>query len=607
MTSRSAHVLGWICLAASLVWFCAAFDPGDASVKQHLIDSLWLVAVLLWSVQILALTPQRKSGVDRRWDDRRPILALLVVFSLVWLPFYDNWRWAYTGDSIAWFGPAYDAATHGLHQNLLSLKGPDNNFTYLHSLAFNLPMFVFAPTFFWHRVGKLILSCGSLAAIYVFFAHHLRRWWALAIVACVATNYVWLWFSYVSYPHIDSLVFAYAALTAATLLWRDPDALGAWLALGLTAGFSLFFTQTAWATISATGAVVGLRSLQKKRYKNVAICCGTFLLAGAPVFLQWPTLKDMTMRQAGSLCEFAYLRRIFTAILMQPYDSAIFGLGVRGAFLRRPLGHMYLFGGAIAILALIAPVRRFFRIPDIAPGLLLLLLWESGLMALTNNAYGDPSTKRTYHLIPLQVFLALLPGYTCMCWARQKRFLRKLVAGGLGALITIYGVENLRLIVYPAPAMYGSNEFDGLIELRQRYADRKVVFFTSRPQMSEWLLSPQGFYATVYHLPDTLTVERDFTLERLRTACAADAIICHAPYPDAERFERMSKEVVHLRPLPILNSRQLLCAQCLPSRSPPPRSESHTTVPNPGARFIHCRPRWRVALPPRSRTYDTCL
>jgi hypothetical protein len=404
------------------------------------------------------------------------------------------------------------------------------------------------------------VSCLSLATIYTFFRMHLGRGWAFAIVVCLATNYVFLWFSYVSYPQVDSFVFAYLTLIVATFIWRDLDAIRAWLVLGLIAGFSLFFTQTAWATVTATGAVLGIRALRTGRYRAVAVCAATFLLVGVPVFLQWPALMDMTTRQAASVYKPDYLWRIFTAILMQPYHSGIFGLGVNGAFLRPPLGHLYLAGFALAVLSLAGPVRRFLRMPPITPVLLLLLLWESLLMTLTNNAYGDPSTKRTYHLIPLQIFLALVPVCVVMAWVRRWFAPRVLLAAIVCAMMAVYSLENLQMIMHPAPAMYGDNEFDGLIELRQRHSDRRVVFFTSRAEMAEWILSPKGFYAFAYHLPDTIAVEPDFSSEKLSTACREGAIICHAPYTDRDRFDRMVAETgSRLTKLPVLNSRVLSC------------------------------------------------
>ena len=178
------------------------------------------------------------------WRDLFPIAVILPVFIAAWLPFYDNWRWAYTGDSLAWFTVASGVARSGLTRNLLSVHGVDDHFTCIHSLAFNSLMFLVAPSLLWHRVGKLIVSCLSLASMYAFFTLMLGRWWAAAVVVATATNYVWLWFSYISYGHIDSHIFYFLTLLLATLVWRHPEDLGHWMWCGLVGGFALFFTQT---------------------------------------------------------------------------------------------------------------------------------------------------------------------------------------------------------------------------------------------------------------------------------------------------------------------------------------------------------------------------
>ena len=48
------------------------------------------------------------------------------------------------------------------------MRGVDFHFTFLHSLGFNAPMFVFEPTLFWHRVGKMLMSLLSLQAVFWF-------------------------------------------------------------------------------------------------------------------------------------------------------------------------------------------------------------------------------------------------------------------------------------------------------------------------------------------------------------------------------------------------------------------------------------------------------
>src|SRR5207248_2558486 len=88
---------------------CAAlfgwhFDP---SRTQWAVDGAWALALVLWTVG----TAHGSAGW--RWPSAGalwPLGALLVLFAAAWLPFYDNWRWAFTGDSVTWFSVAAEAA-----------------------------------------------------------------------------------------------------------------------------------------------------------------------------------------------------------------------------------------------------------------------------------------------------------------------------------------------------------------------------------------------------------------------------------------------------------------------------------------------------------------
>ena len=164
---------------ASLGLFGYWFNPG---LNDWLVNALWLLAICLWVMEIRDISGQPLLGVHPTREQVMPIAVVLLLFAAAWLPFYDNWRGAYTGDSISWYEIGRSpAASHRLGQSLLSLNGVDGNFTYLHGIGFNSLMFIFKPTLFWHRVGKLLFSCLSLAAIYTFFTLTRGRWWAASI------------------------------------------------------------------------------------------------------------------------------------------------------------------------------------------------------------------------------------------------------------------------------------------------------------------------------------------------------------------------------------------------------------------------------------------
>jgi hypothetical protein len=557
MAPRLVSTLRLAGVGVSVVAFILLFKP---SVSRPLADALWLLALGLWVSEIRSRSG-RLLRMNRR--DLLPILAILPIFAAAWLPFYDNWRWAYTGDSIAWFGIAENVVRHNLGQDILSVHGVDDNFTLLHGLAFNSLMFVFGPTLFWHRVGKLIVSCLGLAAMYGFFTLTVGRWWAAATVVATATNYVWLWFSYVSYAHVDSYIFYFLTLILGLLIWRDPENLGRWMLCGLVGGMSLFFTQTAWSAVAVTGIVLGSWALLTRRFGAVAVYATSFVLPAIPILLQFSAFLHMTTHQARSIWEWRYLAHIFDSILLLPYQWTRYNIGVQGAFLHWPLGPLYLVGAGLSLLAIVPPLRRWLRVPPVAALMIALLLWDTVLMTLTNNGYGEPSTKRVYALIPIQVFLALVPVMVLAAWGGGRRWMQVASAGLTVALLGASTVVNLRLIMFPAERIYGTNVFDGLIELRQRYPSKPVVLFSSREHMPEWVLGPESPVNNFYHLKDTVVVQPELTAERLQGACQAHSVVCYEPNFDTAGFDAMSAT---LRPclarFHMLNTEELRCLEC---------------------------------------------
>lgn len=556
--------LGALILFALFVGF---FRPGYV---QWGVDSLWVATLVLWGATI-----RRISGTTllRSWPSARGLVllgALLAIFAACWLPFYDNWRWAYTGDSVAWFSSAEGLAQHGLVLNLLSVHGVDNNFTLLHTLGFNALLFVFEPTLFWHRVGKLIASGLSLAAIYMYFATTIGRRAAVAVLIGTATNFVWLWFSYVSYGHIDSHIFYFSTLTMAALIWREPDRLGLWMLCGLVGGVALFFTQTSWSAVAAVGIVLGVFALATRRLPSAMVYGISFGLAGGPVLVQLTDLLTMTTRQAGSIYTVEYLQRIFTTILCLPFESPHLGAGVNGAFLRWPFGRLYVVGCALALIAIVPPVRRWLRIPAVAPVLLALLVWDAVLMTVTNGGYGTPSTKRTYNLIPLQVFFALLPMLVVDAWAMRWRWSRYLSGAAIGGGLGVYAVFNLLVIAQPAPGVYGVNVFDGLIELRQRFPERRVLFLTSQAAYAD-TFAPDSFLQRAYRVPEQLTIDMRFEDATVTGACEAHLLLCYEPNADKPRFRPLLARFDRaLRPFPLLNSFEMVCYDCVTSEAASP-------------------------------------
>jgi hypothetical protein len=326
-----------VCLGVFL-WFF------DDKRPQLLVDGLWVLAILLWGSEVWSRSARARLRLRPRSGDVWSIAAILATFIVAWLPFYDNWRWAYTGDSFGVFEYGYRLGRSGLTQNLLSVHGEEDSFTYLWGVAYGLPVLLFDPTFFWHRCGQLMMSCLSLAAIYIYFAVVLGRYWSAAIVISTAINYVWLWFSYVSYGKIDSFIFEFLTLAFATLIWRQPDWLIGWMLCGLIGGLSVFFTPTAWSAVAFVGLLLGAFALATRRVGAGVVYAVSFVLVALPVIIKLPWLLTMTANQTHQTMEWDYLRLTFSQVLLLPYHTNTYNIGIQGAWVRWPLGPLYVVG-----------------------------------------------------------------------------------------------------------------------------------------------------------------------------------------------------------------------------------------------------------------------
>jgi hypothetical protein len=270
----------------------------------------------------------------------------------------------------------------------------------------------------------------------------------------------------------------------------------------------------------------------------------------------------MTTHVARSVYDWNYLLTISTSILRFPYTSGYQHIGVSGAFLRWPLGPLYVAGAVLAAVAAIPSVRRFLRVPVIAPVMLGLLLWDTILMTMTNNGYSVASTKRAFSLIPLQIFLALLPLIVLSAWGANRRWLTHGSRVLIAVVIGVYLIGNLQTITAPPPRLYGENAYDGLIELRQRFADRKVVLLTSREDYQQGLKS-DGFLHHAYQVADQLTVEAQFTDATMDLICRRQEVFCYEPKMESQHMQPLNEKYgPRFVPFPLLNSGELLCFTC---------------------------------------------
>ncbi len=559
--ASEATAVRW--LVASLVMLAVFTATFDADVNSWLVNGTWLIAVALWAYGIgRGDVPSAGPHPSRRdvW-----LFAIFAgVFVAAWLPLYDNWRWTQAGDSGGWFCVPADAVNRGLPRSLLSVRGIWDLMTYTSLIVDNGLMFVFGPTFFWHRVGKLVISVLALLSIYTFFALVLDSPWALAVVVVTSATLQWEIFSHISMNHVDSFIFAYAMLTAFILVVRQPERRTRWMALGLVGGGSLFFTQTAWTEVAACGALAGLWALYRRRFVAAAVCALSFVVAGWPVLLQLPDLLRAATLQTRTNWAPTYLSRIAGTIFWLPAGPPYraFESGWSGPIAGWPCGDFYVVGLVLAALSSIPAVRRRLRVSPACGALLALFLAEIALMALTNNLNASPSPKRTYHLIPLQVFFGLVPFYMLAKIVARFRFAARAVGAMTCGAIALYVVANASFFVYPERFAFGGGVFDGLVQLHQRFPDRQVLLFATQANIKEIVEDPNEMFNSAYHIHDTITVTSTLDTAEVDATCRAGKILCYHNAPSDRATFLQVTAAQHVRAIDLYAIFDVHCVEC---------------------------------------------
>ncbi|MFI5397545.1 MAG: hypothetical protein ACHQ9S_18570 [Candidatus Binatia bacterium] len=549
----------WIILPLLLLTvFVATFDP---NVNRWPVNFTWLAALLVWTFGVgWADRPGRNRGRDRKYA--WPFVLFVPVFAALWLPFYDNWRWVQAGDSFPYFWLPAAAAKNGLAKSILSMRGVDDHFPYTSVIVDNVLMFIFGPTLFWHRASKFVISLLALLSIYTFFSLILEFPWALAVVIVTAATFHWQNFSHISFTHIDSFIIAYLALVALTLILREPQRRRWWLALGIVGGLSLFFTQTAWAEVAASALVLVGWAAYRRHLTALAICGLSFLIAATPAGLQLPDVLRATTVQTRVVWDWVYLSGIFRTILWLPCGKTWTAVEWNGYFAGWPCGYFYVTGLVLAALTVVPAIRRRLQLPPAVVGLLLLFLAETVVMTLTNNANSNPSAKRTYHLIPLQAFFALLPLYTAALAVRGSALAYRAVTGAGFLAVAAYALASASLFVYPERFGFGGNLFDGIVQMRQRFPDRKVLIFAPQKNIKDEVDDPRTMLNESYHVAETVSVTRTIDAATVDAACAAHAILCDHTLPQNREDLARAAAGHQLRQVDVFAVSDLQCFEC---------------------------------------------
>lgn len=544
---------------------------------------MWPLAVLLWTGGLRWSYGPIWPGLLRRVD--AAIFAVLIaLFTATWLPFYDNWRFAYTGDSLIFVLRGYQLATHGDNPSLWSVTGGiDDWLTWTQSVSFNWPMLAFEPTLFWHRVGKLLVSVKVLGAVYLFFRIVAGRTWAVMVVVLLAANYNWLWMSHVSYEHIDSQVFAYLGLAVFAALWQNPERYAAWALLGVIAGTSVLFSKIAWGELAAVGVLAVGLACCRRCWFGLLLCVLSLGIAAVPALLQIPTLFRgfmLAAKPAGGGLSADYVLRMAGLALWMPVKQPVFSAGLHGPLFCQPIRSTYIAGSALAAAGLIPALRRRLQIPNSAPILGLLLLWDAALLGVTNGRYEYPSQNRIYHLLPLELFLACVPFVVADQWTRSWRSARWVVRGMALAALGLYMFANIQILMSPQKRSLGQNVYDGLIEMTQRVG-QPIVVFSARPIVPAPVEGLEWSVTKFYRLEKSVSVSNDYSVTAVRAACNTSSVVCYELFFDGgKRFEALLSSVPH-EAMPVRNSDEVECIRCLASHALPAVTEESFVATDP--------------------------
>jgi hypothetical protein len=544
-----------------LGWFTFQFDPTRNDIPVTLV---WAGALVIWLTGAAVLDPPWVA-LRPCWRQHIPVMLFLLALVCVWLPFYNDWRFVVSGDSFPWFDLAYLSARHGFPRSFLSVRGIWDHFTFTQVIVDNFLMFVVQPTFFWHRASKLVSSVLGLLAMYGFFSLLLKRPWPFLIVIAVATNFMWIIFSFISYHHIDSFIFAYGVLAAVTLAIRDPDHPIWWVVAGTVAGLSLFFTQTAWAEVSLAGMFLGLTALYRRRFVAIVVCAFSFGTAAWPMLLQIRDLMTLNFAlHAKQELDWSYLVRMLQALFWLPYGSGVKSLSVYTYFFPWPCGPLYLAGLGIAAVHVLSPVRRLFRTPLAVAGIVCLFAWDVLMLALTNYGFPQPSPKRSYHLLPLQVFFCMMPLFAVFTLVHRKtRNGGYLAMASTGIALVLYAGVNLSIFVYPS--QFGGTVLDGLVELHQRFPRDYVLLFDARPHMKEMVEDPESLINRMYGVGNTVNVTSDLDKAAVVRVRSKAGVLCYyvGDRATADGFAKVVEpEAMQLERINLYDVPELACFRC---------------------------------------------
>lgn len=512
--------------AVASLYFVANFDPG---VFRPAVDAAWLLASMAWfSAFWRADKPSQPAVGHPLWMYALYVAALL--------PFTNDWRWVMAADTHSYAFMGIGVADHGPYKSLLSVDGPDQ-FGYLQMNLDHIFMYIFSPTAFWSRIGKITVATLTMAAIFTVMARLVTRPFGMLVALCSASCSTWIVYTYGHFPFLNGIAAGYALVAIALWVRRDFDSRRAWMALGGLSGFMLFLTPNGWFMAPFVWTWLGIIALARRNVLNVFLGLATTVVVGLPMLLQWGGGEGGQLFSLVGDPEYTWAKvwSFFVQAATYPYASQVYDAGGFGPQL--PQGFRWIFVASVLITPLFA--KRF-------PGsrfMFLLLLWNVVVVALTQGPYAGVSVKRALILIPMATYFVFIP-----FWRYLRSIPLVLAIAGVWAAL---GVSDL--LYNMAPGRTGYTIVDGAMEAYQRFGpDVCLYLHDGRSENFKEGSSLNRFYSfwPSMHLTDD---PRDPNCKN---------VIC---YCLQEQCKRLDPIALGYTPLTMLNSVELGCARIGPA------------------------------------------
>ena len=132
----------------------------------------------------------------------------------------------------------------------------------------------------------------------------------------------------------------------------------------------------------------------------------------------------------------------------------------------------------------------------------------------------------------------------------------------LAVFAVTYTLASASLFVHPERFGFGGNVFDGIVQMRQRFPDRKVLVFAPQKNIKDEVDDPRALLNESYHVAETVSVTRTIDAGTVDAACAAHTILCDHTLPQNREDLARAAAGHQLRHVDVFAVSELQCFEC---------------------------------------------